>query len=435
MTEEQACRFQTTFTYDKATLKEISQSSPKFSPLFYITRTIFIATLLYFIIFLYGVLKAYTAYSEYYLLLGGMYFLIQLLMFFLRRNGGIQYKRMLSNNNGKPMHIHLHFDDTGIYTFNLDTENRNTYRYEQLRSLAQTKNYLVLLMEYNQFLLVKKDNLTGGTQNDFVDYLLSLCPKIKPRKIRSNRPGQIINVIMIAVLIFGLILAVYRLPLIQHYFDSKRPINNSMSYQQIADGLVSFGIQVDDASIAELTEFDDLYQNDPYYAEYYSDYSKVLDLLCYTGGGTYDEETWEWTPSTSGVYWFDTEVFNIETMYTDFLRGVCALNSQELNFTNIQEDTSKVNWEYGSGMQSATFHWNSHSYHLEGRVQYDWFDLSAADDLNKIIQTQVQDKQLYFVYDGGQGYLVLYGTKEWAKELEAATGLDLQTRASSVWNF
>lgn len=151
--------------------------------------------------------------------------------------------------------------------------------------------------------------------------------------------------------------------------------------------------------------------------------NKTTVLLMALGEGTFDFSEGTWTPCTNGVYSFDVEIFNLDTMYTNFLRGVSALDKEELNFQNIQEDTSEVNWEDGTGKRTVSFEWNGKSYTLEAKVQDDWFDLNIASELNKIIIENGKDKQLFFTSDGLQECIVFYRDKEWANSFQKETGL------------
>ena len=130
-------------------------------------------------------------------------------------------------------------------------------------------------------------------------------------------------------------------------------------------------------------------------------------------------------PAANGVYSFDMEVPCEDTMYTEFLRGVSALSKGELVFENIEEDTSAVNWEEGTGSRTVHFDWQSKSYTLEAQMQYDWFDIEVANQLNEILLASGSEKRLYFTTDGYQSCIVFYCTPEWAEAFAAATELPL----------
>lgn len=95
--------------------------------------------------------------------------------------------------------------------------------------------------------------------------------------------------------------------------------------------------------------------------------NKAAMLLTVLGQGNYDYENMTWTPYENGVYTFDVEFFNVEKMYTDFLTGVSSLDKEELNFKNIQEDTSQVNWEEGTGKRQLPLNGKTGSLHWRRR--------------------------------------------------------------------
>lgn len=155
------------------------------------------------------------------------------------------------------------------------------------------------------------------------------------------------------------------------------------------------------------------------------EFNKTAMMLSFLGKGTFDYEQDTWTPATNGVYSFDVEVFELEKMYTDFLLGISALDKEALNFENIQEDTSSVNWEKGTGTRTVSFEWREKSFCLEAEMDHDWFDLTVADNLNKIIIESQNDKRLFFTSDGYQECIVFYRSTDWAKAFQEETGLVL----------
>ena len=156
------------------------------------------------------------------------------------------------------------------------------------------------------------------------------------------------------------------------------------------------------------------------------EFNKAADLLTSLGEGDIDYENVTWKPSENGVYAFDVEIFDVENMYKNFLIGVSYLDREELNFTNIVEDTSLVDWEDGTGSRSVSFDWNGQHFNIDAKVEGDWFYSSVADDLNRIIISQDTGKQLYFTSDGYQEGIVFYCDKEWANDFEKDTGLKLE---------
>lgn len=191
------------------------------------------------------------------------------------------------------------------------------------------------------------------------------------------------------------------------------------SYAEIAEKLKDF-------EITGIT--DELIQNlESDYAQLPSDieFDKTANLLTAVGAGTFDAATGTWTPTINGVYCFDIEIYNLATMYTDFLLGVSSLDKEELNFQNITEDTSQVNWEEGTGKRTVSFTWNGKSYSLEAEMHNDWFDAGVANELGKIIKENSKDKQLFFADDGYQECIIFYRDKDWADNFQKETGLAL----------
>ncbi len=196
------------------------------------------------------------------------------------------------------------------------------------------------------------------------------------------------------------------------------------SYACIAEILKKYGISgITDEMLNELEEG---------YAKLPPEilFDKTATLLSVLGSGTINYDTWEFTPSENGVYSFDAEVFDVGNMYTNFLRGISAIGGEELVFTDIQEDTSGVDWEEGTGRRTVSFQWNGNSYTLEAEAMSDWFDFSVADELNKIIMAGGNGKQLFFASDGYQECIVFYCDADWAEAFEKETGLSLSGSAS-----
>ncbi len=191
------------------------------------------------------------------------------------------------------------------------------------------------------------------------------------------------------------------------------------SYTESAEKLKNLGITgITDELIQNL-------QSD--YAQLPPDveFNKTANLLTAVGAGTFDAVTGTWTPASNGVYCFDIEIYNLDTMYTDFLLGVSSLDKETLNFQNIIEDTSQVNWEEGTGKRTVSFTWNGKSYLLEAEMHNDWFDVNVANELGKIIKENSKDKKLFFADDGYQECIVFYRDKEWADSFQKETGLVL----------
>lgn len=199
-------------------------------------------------------------------------------------------------------------------------------------------------------------------------------------------------------------------------------VSNQKSYAEIAVILKKYGIGgISDTLITRLEESA---KNIPPEVLL----NKTAILLTEIGCGTTDYDTWEWTPFRNGVYSFDVEILNVEKMYTNFLLGIAAIGEGELDFKNITEDISGVDWEQGTGKRTVSFEWNGCTYTLEAKCLHDWFDPNFAAELNKIIIAQGNGKRLYFTDDGYQQCIVFYRTNDWADAFQKETGLLLSEK-------
>lgn len=156
-----------------------------------------------------------------------------------------------------------------------------------------------------------------------------------------------------------------------------------------------------------------------------------IDSIIYycIGSGEYDDETWEWTPSSEQVYMFDMEVFNVGSMYTDFLHGIMPLMGEEVRITDIEEDLSGVDEESGMGTQILRFRCNGNPYEFRAEAYYDWMDMNVMDFMNGVLRQENAGKQLWAAFDGGQGIIVFYNTEDWAKQYKKKMGYKLMSSA------
>ena len=342
------------------------------------------------------------------------------------RNGNIHYKRALAMNAGKPIRNIIVFTDTVIEQTNPDNGNHGQITYDRIQKVVRAKDNLILVMNFGQGFCVPRASL-ADKEEEFLAFLKEKCVNWKRKKVVTGLFGRVLNILKYALIVLALLITIVR-PVFGLFDQLTSAPKNDMTCQEIVAMLEDLGITGADPDLlaevaSDMAEYPELYYNNTY---------KIIDVLFCMGCGTYDEETWEWTPSDGGVFYFDMECGSIDTMYTDFLRGVSALDP-ELNFENIQEDISGANYEINKGKQSADFTWNGTSYRITGKVDYDWFDLDAADDLKNIIRDADTGKQLYFASDTDTGLIVFYRDAAWAKKFESATGIELYDSAVKLY--
>ena len=139
-----------------------------------------------------------------------------------------------------------------------------------------------------------------------------------------------------------------------------------------------------------------------------SDSSLIHELLFYIGKGDYDYETGAWTATSSEVYAFDAEVFDIDHMYTLFLQGVQAI-VPEIGITDVRED---FDWDdIDGGTRGVSFVCNGTPYSKELESQGDWLNWEIVDFMNDVLRQEDCSGRLYGVTaDDDQMVILLYGS-------------------------
>ena len=334
------------------------------------------------------------------------------------KKGDIQYKRMLQANGGEPFHQELYFTDTCIQAVNIKNGNHAEFAYDQFRYIIDAPKLLVFVMQHRACLILSKDSLEGGSTESLFAFMKEHCPTLKGKKPRRTVFGHWIHRIVMVLFAICTLWALLNLPGIQLSDRLSGVLTNSMSYQEMADRLAEVDIQISPDTIREQEEFDREYLFDTG-EDYYHDAprnQKIIDLLYWESAGVYDEND-QWIASTSGVFWQDFEVWNTDSIYTDFLMGLSCMD-EDLAFVNVFTQTD-------NGIVSITFDWQGQGYRLEAAASDDWFDTSLIYKIEKIIATD--DERLYLSYDLNNGALFYYGTSQQVRELQKFTDLKFRS--------
>lgn len=151
-------------------------------------------------------------------------------------------------------------------------------------------------------------------------------------------------------------------------------------------------------------------------------------LLSMQGMGSFD---WKgdggWTPTSDKVYALDTEVFDIDNMYLNFMQGLLAISNGELPITGLKADNSQVVWEEPSGIMALEFDFDGQPHRLEMAFMGDWMDCSVLKKVNEVLKSHGVEKRFYAQWNDFQGFTVVYNTVKWAREFQLATGVALTT--------
>lgn len=159
------------------------------------------------------------------------------------------------------------------------------------------------------------------------------------------------------------------------------------------------------------------------YTEGFPYYSILSDV----GAGEYDDDTYEWSPTSGKVYWFDFEGWDISQDYIDIMKGFQAIGGDDFILTDMKEDMSQADWENGTGTVAVLFSMDGQSYRFQAKMENDWMDGDFIGFFNRALEECGKEKRLYCMGDNGQGAIVFYNTGEWAGEFEAKTGIKLES--------
>ena len=151
-----------------------------------------------------------------------------------------------------------------------------------------------------------------------------------------------------------------------------------------------------------------------------------LMLLGRLGAGEYEYDTGIWTATSSDVYAFDAEVFDISRMYAFFLQGVSSIVPR-FDCTDVTEAIDE--WSEAEsaakgllsgdaeGTTTVCFALNGHIYERQLNFYGDWFDTAAIDWVNEVLTAEGFDGRLCAFSDGGQGLILFYGDENRIKQL------------------
>lgn len=171
--------------------------------------------------------------------------------------------------------------------------------------------------------------------------------------------------------------------------------------EELATVLQEFGLEVPDS-----VEFDSE-----------MDFRSVLLSL---GWGEFDYDQKLWMPTSRQVFAFDAEVYDIDHMYLNYMKGIQAISQEELTITDVKQDNSGVNWDEPSGTVVVTFRLNGMECRYDADFQGDWLDVRIRQALNGYLK-QLGIEKRFYATDGVQGEIVFFCTEEWARKFEEVT--------------
>lgn len=151
----------------------------------------------------------------------------------------------------------------------------------------------------------------------------------------------------------------------------------------------------------------------------YDETCTPLDVMLVLGLGEYNEDAIDFVPVSNAVYAFDAEIFHIDCMYTNFLRGIQMI-VPGIEISDVKEDLSQMTYEMDfsnpiptDGKRTFSFLCNGHPYSIELESNGDWFNDDAIVFINDVLKKEAYSGRLCVldVMDI-QGYLIFYGNED-----------------------
>lgn len=198
--------FTSQVTHNLDTRKEVN----KLYSLLHIGTIVREATVAVILLVLFGYLFLYSGsrdgYSRTVFVVTLFYWASFFFKMFRNRKGGDSYRQMLLRNGGNPIHNTITFGEESFQVENTYTQEVNEYGYDRIRSIAQSKTFFLLYRDISQCTVVSKTDLTGGSAEDLLNFLLDKMPV---PKTKTPKVALIVRWIGYALWILSVGLALY----------------------------------------------------------------------------------------------------------------------------------------------------------------------------------------------------------------------------------
>ena len=137
----------------------------------------------------------------------------------------IQYKRTKNLNNGEDLRQTFKVSCGNIV---LTSQKGDTFSYKlsQIISIIETENLFILKLKYNVGIIVDKNNLTGGSKEEFINYLFENCENLKSKKVINSKKWVIIRRVFL-----GICLLIFLLAIIFSFMNSNRMDKYEQSFE------------------------------------------------------------------------------------------------------------------------------------------------------------------------------------------------------------
>lgn len=137
----------------------------------------------------------------------------------------IQYKRTKNLNNGEDLR-QIFKVSCGNIVLTSQKGDTSSYKLSQIISIIETENLFILKLKYNVGIIVDKNNLTGGSKEEFINYLFENCENLKSKKVIDSKKWVIIRRVFL-----GICLLIFLLAIIFYFMNSNRMDKYEKSFE------------------------------------------------------------------------------------------------------------------------------------------------------------------------------------------------------------
>ena len=137
----------------------------------------------------------------------------------------IQYKRTKNLNNGEDLRQTFKVS-CGNIVLTSQKGDTSSYKLSQIISIIETENLFILKLKYNVGIIVDKNNLTGGSKEEFINYLFENCENLKAKKVINSKKWVIIRRVFL-----GICLLIFLLAIIFSFMNSNRMDEYEKSFE------------------------------------------------------------------------------------------------------------------------------------------------------------------------------------------------------------
>lgn len=137
----------------------------------------------------------------------------------------IQYKRTKNLNNGEDLRQTFKVS-CGNIVLTSQKGDTSSYKLSQIISIIETENLFILKLKYNVGIIVDKNNLTGGSKEEFINYLFENCENLKAKKVINSKKWVIIRRVFL-----GICLLIFLLAIIFSFMNSNRMDKYEKSFE------------------------------------------------------------------------------------------------------------------------------------------------------------------------------------------------------------